>query len=68
MSTHYVTHIKVERVDNAIKADRNARTHEVVKVREVREVGQVTVKAPSLEALAEKVGAHLALFDGEVAE
>ena len=65
MAVHYVTHIKVERVE--VTETRRATTYdrEVEAKRTVTEAGSVTVKAPTLAKLSDKIAAHVALFDDE---
>lgn len=73
MSVHYVTHIKVERVEvteparlrgsSYINTTNSSATP--APQRTVTEAGSVTVKAPSLAKLSDKIAAHVALFDDE---
>lgn len=62
-TVHYVTHVKIERVEVTPCGDLPARLHPSEDRRIVAEVGSVTVKAATLADLARKITGHIDLFD-----
>lgn len=62
-TVHYVTHLKVERVEVTRAGELPGRHNPMDDRRAVAEVGSVTVKAESIERLGQKIAGHLALFD-----
>ena len=58
VSTHYVAHLKIEKVEvRDTRAEANKR--------DISEVTQMTIKGKSLETLTEKLGRHIAIVEEE---
>lgn len=58
MSTHYVAHLKIERVDvRETRPEGNKR--------DVSEVTQLTIKGNSLKSLTEKLHKHVEIIEEE---
>lgn len=61
-STHFVAHLKIERVDVPLQAPNRTVNPDAGK-RVISEVSQITLKSNTLSKLIEKMGQHIEIIE-----